>query len=328
MKKKILTIICMMVLLTVFSGCGSNKNAEYRADGFYLDTYVSVCIYGEGSDRIARDTVDLCAEYEKIFNCRDEESLLSRLNKAQSMSMEDEQEKQLLKAIEEGIYYGRLTEGALDITLCPLTTLWNFKEAEVVPDAGLIEKALENTGYDRITIKDNEVNLNGTTIDLGAVAKGYIADEMTQYLKSQGVTSALINLGGNIYCMGSKPDGSDFTIGIQYPFKEGSQVIETVKLKNKSVVTSGVYERYFYKDDILYHHILEPKTGYPVKNGLLSVTIIADDSITCDCLSTGCFVMGKDKAMELLNNMEGVYGIFVDEDYNVFYSEGAETYVK
>ncbi len=154
-----------------------------------------------------------------------------------------------------------------------------------------------------------------TMIDLGALVKGYAADRLAEYLKENGVTSGLINLGGNVYALGAKADGSPWKVGIQKPFDTG--VVETVEVTDKSVVSSGVYERCFEKDGVLYHHVLDPKTGYPVSNGLWGVSIICDSSLTGDALSTTCLAIGIHEAGDLIRSMDGISAIFVDDQLHV-----------
>ena len=166
-----------------------------------------------------------------------------------------------------------------------------------------------------------------TTIDLGAIAKGYIADRIKDQLLNAGVKSAIINLGGNVLCVGEKPDGSKFHIGLQKPFADRDETFEVLGINDLSVVTSGVYERHFEIDGKNYHHILNPKTGYPYDNGLISVTILSKESVDGDGLSTTCFSLGLEKGLELANSLDGIYACFIDEDYNVYYSDGMENFI-
>ena len=170
-----------------------------------------------------------------------------------------------------------------------------------------------------VTLTDPEA-----AIDLGGIAKGYIADRIKDYLVSQGVKSAIIDLGGNILCVGKRPDGEPFRIGIQRPFADRSETAAIVEIDGKSVVSSGIYERYFEKDGVLYHHILNPDTGYPYDNGLVSVTIISDESVDGDGLSTSCFALGLEKGMELIDSLPDVYAVFITEDGQLHFSEGFE----
>lgn len=213
--------------------------------------------------------------------------------------------------------------GKFDITLLPVS-LWDFNgENPRVPDEAELKEALKYVDYTLVKVEGNSVTVpKGVQIDLGAIAKGYIADKMAEYLKKEGVSSAILDLGGNIYALGDKR-GENWKIGIRSPFDPGEQIGYT-EVKDKTVVTSGVYERCFKKDGKLYHHILNTENGMPVDNGVASVTIIAQSSADADALSTLCFALGKDKGLEVLNNTEGVCGIFVMTGGEIFKSDGTD----
>lgn len=307
-------------------GCKTPKGVTYTASGFYLDTFVEVTLYGCGSQKIANKAVDMCKYYQNIFNFRDESSTLAKLNQSGSMRVATEEDEALAGLVSIGLDYGKRTDYSLNIALGPATVQWDFIN-KTVPDKSEIESALKNVTPDKILVSNSRVELNGNKIDLGAVAKGYIADKIKEYLVEEGVDSAIINLGGNILCVGQKTDNKKFKIAVQQPFGRGNEVAFSLGIDDMSVVTSGVYERYFYRDDILYHHILDPDTGYPCDNGLWSVTIISSKSVDGDCLCTGCFVMGLDRAVKLIDSMEDVYAIFIDDNSNIIYSAGAEAFV-
>lgn len=177
--------------------------------------------------------------------------------------------------------------------------------------------------YEDVTIEGNKLTFakEGMGLDLGAIAKGYIADKMKEFLVSKGVKSATINLGGNVLCIGKKTDNTPFRIGIQKPFADRSETIAILDIEDKSVVSSGIYERYFEKDGTFYHHILNPDTGYPYDNHLVSVTIISDQSMDGDGLSTSCFALGLEKGMELINSLPDVHAVFITDDYQLHYSD-------
>lgn len=309
-------------------GCKFNTPSTiHMYDGYYFNTYVSVSLYGCGSEEVAKNAVELCGYYEKIFSRTNETSLLYQLNNEGKIKTDSVEAEVLSEILKYGREYYDITDGALNIALEPVTSLWDFSSgASIVPKKEQIAEALDNTDCSLIEITENGIELNGASVDLGAVAKGFAADRIKEYLVDEGVDSAIINLGGNILCIGDKPTGEDFVIGIQKPFS--NETLLGLEIDGMSVVTSGTYERYFRKDGVLYHHILDPDTGMPCDNNLLSVTIVAESGVLCDCLSTGCFVMGMEDAIELINNMENVYAIFVDDDYNVYYSEGADVFVK
>lgn len=326
-----------MAAAVFISICGCSRvtpsSTKYIAQGYALNTYVKVTLYGSGSDEIAGRAVDMCSEYERIFSRTDEDSMLYRLNNAGSLTRkeaaDDKGFDELTALVRSGIEYGKLTDGALDITIEPVSSLWKFGTDEVaLPDAGQIADALTKVDYSKVEVTDDTIELNGCRLDLGATAKGYIAGKICDYLKKEGVTGAIVDLGGNISCIGTKADGTGFTVGIKKPFDEEGQMSLALDLSDMNIVTSGVYERYFYDNDILYHHILNPATGYPCENGLLSVTVISADAAQCDALSTGCFVLGMDKAKELVEGLDGVYVVFIDDNYDIHYTKGTEHFIK
>lgn len=237
----------------------------------------------------------------------------------------------LCDILQTGQRYSEASKGNFDITIAPVTSLWDFKtENPEVPDERVIKEALTYVDYRKLSIKGNSLCIMqpGQKIDLGGIAKGYIADDLKRYLQEQGVSGATINLGGNVLCIGEKNDGEAFRIGIQQPFADRNETAAVVGIKNLSVVSSGIYERYFRtKDGELYHHIINPKTGYPFENDLYGVTILSANSVDGDALSTTCFALGKEKGMEYINSLEDVYALFITSDGRLWYSEGFEAYV-
>ena len=258
-----------------------------------------------------------------MFSTTNTDSELYKLNHASGQPFTVSSETASL--IQEGIHYSELSGGAFDLTIEPVSALWDFKAAKpTVPSADAIAQAVSHVDYTKVDIQDNTVTLEDPEagIDLGAIAKGYIADQVKTYLKKQGVKHAIINLGGNVDVIGTKPDGSKYNIGIQKPFDESGEAITSVQLKDQTVVTSGIYERYFKKNGKLYHHILDPRTGYPCENNLYSVSIITDSSTEADALSTTCFLLGYEKGMELIQSMDGVEAIFITDDGKVHRTDG------
>ncbi len=209
--------------------------------------------------------------------------------------------------------------------------LWDFtgqaadKNAQKkIPAAADIQALLPHINYKNIRIDGNTVTLTDpqTQVDLGFIAKGFIADRLKESLLEKGVESALINLGGNILAVGSKPDGSPFEIGVRKPFDTQNTALTTLSLSDRSLVSSGVYERYFEKDGKRYHHLLDPFTGYPVENGLLGVTILSSSSMEGDALSTTAFVLGPEEGMALIESLPDTEAVFITEDYKLHYSSG------
>lgn len=321
MRKRLSLFLFLSLLLVLpFSGCGT-KQPLVRED-FLLDTFVSVTLY-DGSEDQAQGALDLCRSYEKVFSRTDPDSELYQLNHREITEVSD----QLAEVISLGLKYAQRTDGAFDITAGSITSLWDFSaETPQVPDPAAVAAGLEHVGWEKVSLSGNTVTFSDpdTIIDLGGIAKGYIADQMADYLRQEGVTSAIIDLGGNLYCLGTKPGGQPFQVGVQYPYEERQTVIGSLPAENLSVVTSGVYERRFTADGVLYHHILDTSTGYPVENDLLSVTIVSDKSVDGDALSTACFALGLEDGMSLIEDTEGVDAIFITDDFTIHLSDGLE----
>lgn len=314
-------IICIMAFL--LAGCSRNATPISKS-GIYFNTVITITLYGNEHTDLLDECFTIAEKYENLFSKTIETSDVYKINHSGGESIVADSETIYL--LEKAISYAEMTDGMIDPTILPLSDLWNFGVNEQVPDSADIAFACSNVGYENVIIdKDSStVSLKNENagIDLGFIAKGYIADKMKEYLLSEGVESALINLGGNILCVGSKPDKSAFVLGIQEPFSQNASSIPNVSVTNKSLVTSGVYERCFYENDVLYHHILDTQTGYPVDNGLWSVTILSDSSMEGDAYSTMCLCLGLDEGMELIEKTEGIEALFITEDMELYYSSG------
>ncbi len=307
----------------LLTGCsGAKSSAQTDQDLTYtdmlFDTVIKIQILDPADESILDGLKKLCEKYDTMFSATNTDSELYKLNHANGQPFTVSSETANL--IQEGIHYSELSGGAFDLTIEPVSALWDFKaDKPTVPSSDAIAQAVSHVDYTKVDIQDNTVTLEDPEagIDLGAIAKGYIADQVKTYLKKQGIKHAIINLGGNVDVIGTKPDGSKYNIGIQKPFDESGEAITSVQLKDQTVVTSGIYERYFKKNGKLYHHILDPRTGYPCENNLYSVSIITDSSTKADALSTTCFLLGYEKGMELIQSMDGVEAIFITDDEKV-----------
>lgn len=307
----------------LLAGCsGAKSSTQTDQDLTYtdmlFDTVIKIQILDPADESILDGLKKLCEKYDTMFSATNTDSELYKLNHANGQPFTVSSETANL--IQEGIHYSELSGGAFDLTIEPVSALWDFKaDKPTVPSSDAIAQAVSHVDYTKVDIQDNTVTLEDPEagIDLGAIAKGYIADQVKTYLKKQGIKHAIINLGGNVDVIGTKPDGSKYNIGIQKPFDESGEAITSVQLKDQTVVTSGIYERYFKKNGKLYHHILDPRTGYPCENNLYSVSIITDSSTKADALSTTCFLLGYEKGMELIQSMDGVEAIFITDDEKV-----------
>lgn len=321
--KKIVCIITFIVSLLSLTGCSNQETEKPLSEtDFYFDTVVTITLYDTQDTDILKNCFDICKKYENLFSKTIATSDISILNRDKRLEVTN---PDTLDIIKDSLYYSELSEGKFDITTSTLSDLWNITgDNPKVPSQTDITNALTGVDYHNINIDGNVITLTnpGTSVDLGAIAKGYIADRLKEYLLSQNVHSAIIDLGGNILLVGDKPDGKAFSIGIQKPFTDRNETIAVVKASDISIVSSGSYERYFYQDDKLYHHILDPATGYPVDNSLTSVTIISNASVDGDGLSTSCFVLGPEKGMKLIESLENIEAVFIDKDNNISLSSG------
>ena len=313
-----------MLCSLVFTNCAIKSNTPISNTGFYFDTIITITLYGGDTSTLFKGCNSLCEKYENLFSTTVSGSDIWNINHAGGQTVTVNPETAYL--VNEALSYCKLSDGALDITIEPLSELWDFdgqstSDSPVIPTDAAISNLLTHVDYKKVSVdmRGNEVTLKDpkAAITLGCIAKGYIADKLKDYLTDNSVKNAIINLGGNVLTIGAKPDGSPFQIGIQRPFDTTGTPITSVGASDSSVVSSGVYERYFTVDDTLYQHILNPKTGYPYSNNLLSVSILSPTSIEGDGLSTTCFVLGLSDATALINSLPDIDAIFVTDDYEI-----------
>ncbi len=323
------------IVLLGLSGCSPdasfhNTSLPIQRTDFLLNTFVDIKIYDSNDTTILDDAMAICKDLESRFSRTMESSEIYRLNHRNEGETVFELSSHTAELLEKSLYYCSISDGAFDITIEPVSSLWDFTSGSaVLPTPDQISEAVEKVGAESLLLEKQVLTFlsEETSLDLGAIAKGYIADEIKEYLVESGIKSAVINLGGNVLCIGSKPDGEPFKIGLKRPFGDESETFAIAMVSDMSVVTSGVYERYFELDGKRYHHILNPETGYPYDNDLISVTILSKSSVDGDGLSTACFSLGLEKGMELIDSLDGVYGCFIDKDYQVYYSEGMEDFI-
>ncbi|MDD7077478.1 MAG: FAD:protein FMN transferase, partial [Lachnospiraceae bacterium] len=242
--------------------------------GFYFDTVVEIKLNGTEDESILKECFDLMAEYESLLSRTREGSDVWKINHSAGTPVSVSEDTVSLIRLARKYY--DLSDGAFDITIAPYVTLWDFQNNPgTIPTKDELTAASKHVGFENVQVSGNTVTLADpeTQIDLGGIAKGFIADRLKEYLTKEGIESAWINLGGNVLTIGMKPDKSPWKIGIRKPFGAATETAAVISVSGKSVVTSGTYERYFEKDGTIYHHILQPMTGQPVQNHLYSVTI-------------------------------------------------------
>ncbi|WP_026486318.1 FAD:protein FMN transferase [Caldanaerobius polysaccharolyticus] len=321
------TVLFFMAFIVaiLLSGCSAKSTKPLSRTQFALDTYCTITIYDPMPQKVLDDGFKSIKDIENKMSANIKSSEVSRINEYAGIEPV-KVSYDTLYVIKKAVYFADLEKGYFDVTIGPIVNLWNIGTDKArVPSPQEIKDKLPLVNYKGIVFDDKNRTImlknKGMSIDLGGIAKGYAADKAAETLKAEGVKHAIINLGGNVLTIGTKPDGHPWRIGIQTPFKPRGDYLGIVEVSNKAVVTSGVYERYFEKNGMLYHHLLNPFTGYPTDNHLYSVTIITDKSVDADALSK-TFIMGLDQGMKLVKSLKGVQAIFVTDDKQVYITPG------
>lgn len=318
LKKTILLLVLCMCIIIPQTGCGSEEPVSENR--FCLDTICRITVYdmkkSQAEDVIAQ-AFDCIKQYEDMLSKTVKGSDVYRINEAGGKPVSVS--RQTLEVIEKGLEYGKLSDGMFDITIGAVTDLWDFTgDNPQVPDADKLKEAVKTVDYKKVRIEGDKVQLKNPAarLDLGGIAKGYIADRVTEVMEKAGTEKAIINLGGNIVTIGEKGDGQPWKIGVERPYSDRSEILGSVEMSDGTIVTSGVYERYFESGGKLYHHVLSPETGYPIENNLDAVSIKGQkgQSADCDVLGTVCLMLGTEKSRELLKGMDGIQAAFVDKD--------------
>ena len=312
-------ISAMLSALLFLTGCSAESSPEpVQGTFFAMDTVMDFTIYGESG--LIDQSESLIASLESLVSVTDANSELYAINQTGSGTLTGKASSLMEQALE----ICRRTDGALDLSIYPIVRAWGFTTGSYqVPDEAEIQALLPLVDYRKIQYDaaDGDVTLpEGMKIDLGSVAKGYAGQLVAQMLREHGVQSALLNLGGNVQTVGAKPDGSPWQIGIKDP--QGEDAMMVLSVEDQAVVTSGGYERYFEQDGQTYWHIMDPSTGHPADSGLISVTIVGDEGVVCDGLSTALFVMGLEKAADLWAQSGDFEAVFVTASGEVYITEG------
>ena len=318
-------LIFVVILATVML-CGSvaaAETAKLSEVGFYLDTVITLTAYVEDG-QVLKDAMAECGRYEQILSRTIEGSDVWRINHAEGEPVEVSEDT--IAILQCAARISELSGGAFDVTIAPASTLWDFSSgAAALPDAETLKEAAKRVDYTKIQLEGNTVTLPaGMMIDLGGIAKGYIADRVKAYLEERGVEHAILSFGGNIVAIGKKPDGDAWKVGIQDIDEPTGKSMLKTSIDGGSIVTSGIYERNFEVDGVWYHHLLDPKTGWPVMNELASVTIRSESSMEGDAVSTAAFVLGKEEGMKLVESLAGFEAVFIERDRTVTGTSGAE----
>lgn len=351
MKKHTILLTIILFILIIFSGCKQAK-APVTKTGLYFDTVISITLYESNSSKLIDECFNIADNYEQLFSKTIPESDVSKVNNSTGFVKIN---KETFDLITNTFQYEEMSNGKFSVMCGALVDLWDisgrsayvdtantsstpnktksfnksakseaiYNPENIIPSSKEIEHAISLCGKDKLDIDSANysvrINTPGAKLDLGAVAKGYVADKMKEYLTSQGVESGIIQLGGNVLTIGHNPNKEDqlFTIGITTPFSDNNDIITTVKTSGESVVTSGNYQRYFKYEGQIYHHIIDLTTGYPANTKLNSVTVVCDSSTTADIMSTVLFLSGKEKGAELSDSLNLTDVVFIDDNNNI-----------
>ena len=309
--------------LLVFNSCSKAKTAaEPSRTEFVIGTVCSITLYDQGTDKIYKDVFDRLREIESRMSVNLTDSDVSRVNRAAGLEPVQVHED-VFKVIERALHFAELSDGAFDPTVEPLVAIWGIGgDNPRLPSQGEIDAVLPLINWRDVEInRENStvfLKRQGMALDLGAIAKGYAADEAAAIIKKAGLRQAIVDLGGNILTVGEKKDKSPWRVGLQNPLESRGSFFGIVTGTEKAIVTSGVYERNFEANGVLYHHIFSSADGYPVRNGLLSVSIITGNSMDADALSTSVFVLGFEKGLALIESLPDTELVFVFDDKSVW----------
>lgn len=322
--RRTLLIVSAVALLPVTQV--SCRAKEPSRTEFALGTVCTVNLFDGGTREAYDEIFARLREIEATLSANDERSNVSAINRSAGIAPE-EAAPDTLAVLQAALSFSEKTDGAFDPAIGPLVRLWGIgTDKAAVPASGDIRAALSLVSWKDIVVDRERKTVylakKGMRIDLGAIAKGYAADEAARIIGRRGIKMAMIDLGGNIYAVGEKAPGTPWVIGIRDPTTSHGLPVASIRARNASVVTSGIFERYFEKDGAHYHHILDPKTGYPKMNEILSVTIVARNSMSADALSTSTFLLGIEKGLSLVAATPGAEAIFIDRNGRIVTSPG------
>jgi len=321
--------IILLLLVSIFlSGA-----ALYKRTYILMGTFVQITLTQQ-KEKLVDETAKKMQVWEDELSVFKKESEIKKINSLGKDELK-RVSRNAYEVIKESIYYSELTDGTFDITVSPLLKLWEFEggELKAIPRQEEIDEALQSVGWENIILTPGGkvgFKKDGMSINLGGIAKGYIVDKAAEYLKRKRVKSAIINAGGDIYCFGKKDNGQPWSIGIQHP-RNKKEVIGTLTLTDKAVVTSGDYEKFLILQGKRFSHIIDPRNGYPADNHIVQVTIVADTCIEADALATALMVMGKEKGLKLIEKLPNTEAVITEEiegKLDIFYTPGLKESIK
>lgn len=332
-RKRLASMVLVIMVAGTLTACNSNNPTNstpkdmFEAEGFAMGTVISQKVYGANGQTAIDETMKKIKDLEALLTINAPGGDINKLNENAGKN-NVELNPETVKIIKKAQQVSVLSNGAFDITIGPVVKSWGIGTPdEHIPPAEELQKLLPLVNYKDVYVDENSASLKkaGQMVDLGGIAKGYAGDVALDIYKKNGIQSAFINIGGNVVTLGNKPDGSQWRVGIRNPRPSGDQggeIVGTVSVTGKAVVTAGDDQRYFEKDGQRYHHILDPHTGYPAKSDLMSVTLITDSSFDADALDTAVFILGLEKGKELIRKYGGIEAVFITTDKKIYVTEG------
>lgn len=340
-KKKLAALLVVMLTTGLLTACTSNNptptpNSDSASapkaaqlDGFAMGTVISQKLYGDNGQEVADQTMKKITEMEKLltFNSDVPEGDVYQINHNAGIK-NVEVDPMTVKILKKAQEVAELSGGAFDVTVGPIVKDWGIgTKPQYIPSEQELKALLPLVNYQDLYVDDHSAGLKnaGQMIDLGGIAKGYAGDVAIDIYKQNGVKSGFISLGGNVVTLGNKPDGTPWSVGIRNPRQvsgQAEQIVGFIKVADKAVVTAGDDQRYFEKDGVRYHHILDPHTGYPAKSDLMSVTLVTDSSLDADAIDTAVFILGLEKGKKLLEEIGGIEAVFITTDKKIYVTDG------
>ena len=313
----------LLVAALMLAGCGAQTSEEESSqtrEVYAMDTVMTLEAYGQNADAALDEAVAEIERLDALWSIASSDGEIARLNAKKKITASADTLALLTRAKE----ISAATDGLFSTTIAPLMEAWGFTSGDYrVPDGVELSALLARVDDEEIAISDSTVTIPADAkVDLGGIAKGFTSARVMEIFRENGVKTGILSLGGNVQALGTKPDGSLWRVGLQDPADERA-LFAALEIDDKAVITSGAYERNFEQDGVVYHHIIDPRTGYPAESGLSSVTIVSDDGTLADGLSTALYIMGKEAAVEFLrSNREDFYMVLLADDGAVTVSAG------
>ncbi len=321
-------IVVTFILIVTLTSCTEAQvpQVDLIQTTYALGTVISINLYDQGSQALMNELITRIAEIEGMMSAQEDASEVSEITRQAGIAPV-KVSPETFEVVQRALYYAELSSGSFDPTIGPIVQLWRIGTKNPrVPEPAEIEEALLFVDYTKVVLNEVEQTIYlsdvGMSLDLGGIAKGYAADELVKLLDASYIERAMINLGGNIYAYGEKADGKAYKVAIQTPYDQRNTYFGYVTLRNMTVVTSGPYERYFEKDGQIYHHIFDATTGYPIQSDVASVSVVAEQSMDGDALSTLLFTMSPEAGLKLIESLEGIECIYVDKSFSLTLSTG------